>query len=168
MKHDLIEIARIKGPHGLRGKMRLIPYGDSFEQFKQYTHLIIGPHGNPIKMLSCSRKKGQYIVELDGITDISQVEELKGETIYVRRNWLQELEEDEYYWADLIGLQVIDTQGKLLGKIVRIFSTGSNDVYVVDHFKQYFIPATLDVIKEISMKKSMIVIDASLLEGLID
>ncbi|MBN1636111.1 MAG: 16S rRNA processing protein RimM [Deltaproteobacteria bacterium] len=168
MKHDLIEIARIKGPHGLRGKIRLIPYGDSFDQFRQYSHLIIGPYGNPIKMIGCNSKKGQYIVELDGITDISQVEKLKGEMVYVKREWLPELKEDEYYWSDLLGLQVMDTQGRLLGEIVRIFSTGSNDVYVVDQYKQHFIPATLDVIKEISMEKRIIVIDTSLLEGLID
>ncbi len=96
------------------------------------------------------------------------MEPLKGETLYIKREQLEEPEEDEYYWRDLMGLKVMDTQGTVLGEIVDIFSTGSNDVYVVDKSKQYYIPATKDVIKEISLEKGCITIDASLLEGLLD
>ncbi len=44
---DLIEIARISGPHGLKGKIKIIPFGDSFKRFLSYTHLIIGKNGSP-------------------------------------------------------------------------------------------------------------------------
>jgi 16S rRNA processing protein RimM len=165
---DLIEIARISGPHGLKGKIKIIPFGDSFKRFLGYTHLIIGKNGTPLEILGAQNRRGFYIIELTGITNISQVEPLKGETLYVKREQLEEPAEDEYYWRDLMGLKVMDTQGAVLGEIVDIFSTGSNDVYVVDKSKQYFIPATKDVIKEISLEKKCITIDASLLEGLLD
>ena len=165
---DLIEIARISGPHGLKGKIKIIPFGDSFKRFLRYTHLIIGKNGSPLEILSAQNRRSFYIIEIAGFTNISQVEPLKGETLFIKREQLEEPEEDEYYWRDLLGLKVIDIQGAVLGEIVDIFSTGSNDVYVVDKSKQYFIPATKDVIKEISLEKGCITIDASLLAGLLD
>jgi 16S rRNA processing protein RimM len=165
---DLIEIARISGPHGLKGKIKIIPFGDSFKSFLSYSHLIIGNNGSPVEILSAQDRRSFYIIELAGFTNISQVEPLKGETLFIKREQLEEPADDEYYWRDLMGLRVIDTQGAVLGEIVDIFSTGSNDVYVVDKSKQYYIPATKDVIKEISLEKGCITIDASLLEGLLD
>jgi 16S rRNA processing protein RimM len=165
---DLIEIARISGPHGLKGKIKIIPFGDSFKRFLSYTHLIIGKNGSPIEILGAQDRRSFYIIEIAGFTSISQVEPFKGETLYIKREQLEEPKEDEYYWRDLMGLKVMDAQGTLLGEVVDIFSTGSNDVYVVDKTKQYYIPATRDVIKEISLDKGCITIDASLLEGLLD
>ncbi len=165
---DLIEIARISGPHGLKGKIKIIPFGDSFKRFLRYTHLILGKNSQPLEILSAQNRRSFYIIELAGFTHISQVEPLKGETLFIKREQLEEPEEDEYYWRDLLGLKVIDTHGAVLGEIVDIFSTGSNDVYVVDKSKQYLIPATKDVIKEISLEKGCITIDASLLEDLLD
>ena len=165
---DLIEIARISGPHGLKGKIKIIPFGDSFKRFLRYTHLTIGKNSSPLEILSAQNRRSFYIIELAGFTHISQVEPLKGETLFIKREQLEEPEEDEYYWRDLLGLKVMDTQGVFLGEIVDIFSTGSNDVYVVDKSKQYLIPATKDVIMEISLEKGCITIDASLLEGLLD
>ena len=168
MSTDLIEIARIKGPNGLKGKMWITPYGDSFEVFSAYTHLIVGKQGSPRKMTWCVQKKGKYIIELEGITSIDHVEGIKGETLFITRDQLGEIADDEYYWSDLIGMSVVDTRGAVLGELVKIFSTGSNDVYVVDTVKQYYIPATKDVIREISLERRTIVVDTSLLEGLLD
>lgn len=168
MEKDLIEIARIKGPHGLKGKMWIIPYGDSFERFSGYTHLIIGNQGVQRKLLSCTQRKGKYIIELEGITHIDLVDKIKNESIYVKREQLEQLQDDEYYWNDLLGMHVVDTDGKALGELVNIFPTGSNDVFVVDKVKQFYIPVTKDVIKEISLEKRTIVVDTSLLEGLLE
>lgn len=168
MKTDLIEIARIHGPHGLKGKIRVTPFGDSFERFRTYTHLIIGQLGAPVKVLSSENRRGSYVIALEGITSISQVEDIRGETLYITREQLGDPGEDEHYWRDLMGLKVIDLTGRVLGEVVDIFATGSNDVYVVDKERQYLIPATRDVVREISLEKGCIVIDAAPLEGLLD
>ncbi|MBN2297454.1 MAG: 16S rRNA processing protein RimM [Deltaproteobacteria bacterium] len=168
MKTDLIEIARIKGPNGLKGKMWITPYGDSFEAFSRYTHLIVGKQGSPRKMTWCAQRKGSYIIQLEGITSIDQAESIKGESLFIARKQLEKTEDNEYYWCDLIGMSVVDTKGSVLGDLIKIFRTGSNDVYVVDSVKQYYIPATKDVVKEISMERRKIVIDTSLIEDLLD
>lgn len=168
MDTDLIEIARVSSPKGLKGQMWITPYGDSIETFRLYSHLIIGKQGETRKILSCSAHKNKYLLTLEGITDISQVEDLRGEALYISRDQLEEPGPEEYYWHDLLGMTVTDMHGRVLGDLVRIFNTGSNDVYVVDEVKQYYIPATKEVIREVSMDKRIMVIDASLLEGLLD
>jgi 16S rRNA processing protein RimM len=167
MKHDLVEIARISSPKGLKGKMWVTPYGDSPERFCSYTHLIVGGQGLPKKVLSCTPHRGRCVLELEGVHDIGQVEELKGAALYISESQLEPLEEGEYFWKDLIGLTVMDEQGRELGAIVKIFSTGSNDVYVVNPDREYYIPATRDIIREVSLEKGIVVIDATLLEDLL-
>ena len=79
------------------------------------------------------------------------------------------LEEDCYWIDDLLGLRVVEQDtGRDLGRLEEVISTGSNDVYVVDPVKQYYIPATTDVIREVSLEKKIIVIDAELLEDILD
>ncbi len=168
MSADLIEIAKVTGPKGLKGQMWVTPYGDSFERFRLYTHLIIGRQGEPRKVLSCSAHKNKYLLTIEGMTDISQVEGIRGESLYISREQLEETGPDEYYWHDLLGMTVKDMQGRILGDLVRIFNTGSNDVYVVDAVKQYYIPATKDVIRDVSLEERVITIDASLLEDILD
>lgn len=164
-KEDLIAIARVKAPSGLKGKMWITPYG---EGLFQYENLIINGNDKPVKLLSVEKRRHGFVIALEGITDIAQVDRVKGTDLCIRRAWLPEPEEGEYYWADLIGLNVKDLSGRHLGEIVNIFRTGANDVYVVDHNKQYYIPAIKDVVKEISIAKGEMVIDSAPLEGLLD
>ncbi|MGC9323267.1 MAG: ribosome maturation factor RimM [Desulfomonilia bacterium] len=168
MKRDLIEIAQIHGPSGLTGKIKILPYGESFHQFQTYSTLIIGKSGLPLNVLSCIQSKGSLVIELEGISSRAQVERLKGEILYIERDQLPPVGNDEHYWADLIGLNVVDMEGNDIGDIVGIFPTGSNDVYIVNRDKRYFIPATEDVVKEISIENGYLRIDLSLLEGLLD
>ena len=164
-KEDLIAIARIKSPSGLKGKMWITPYG---EGLFQYEHLIIKGIDKPVKLLSVEKRRHGFIIALEGITDIAQVDRIRGSDIFIRRSWLPEPEADEYYWADLIGLTVKDLTGRCLGEIVNIFRTGANDVYVVNQEKQYYIPAIKNVVKQISIDQGEMVIDSAPLEGLLD
>lgn len=163
-----MEIARINGPHGLRGRVRITPFGGSFESFTHYTHVMIGSDPTPVALLSVHKSKGKYIIALEGYTHISQVEHMRGQVISVRPDQLEPLPEGEYYWRDLIGMRVVARDGSPLGEVVSVLATGSNDVLVVDEVKQHLIPFTGDVVVEISPDRQCIVIDASLLEGLLD
>jgi len=81
------------------------------------------------------------------------------------RNCLQELEEDEYYWHDIIGLNVFSEDGRYLGTIRSIFPTGSNDVYVCQNDdEEILIPAIADVIARIDLAERRMII--RLLKGL--
>jgi 16S rRNA processing protein RimM len=165
MGHDVLAVGRVKAPNGLKGKMWITPLGDTFNQYDRY---IIGEKGSSRKLISLEKRKKGFVLMLEGITDISQVDELQGQIIYVSRKLLPETTDDEFYWDDLIGMKVIDIKGRDLGEIVSIIPTGSNDVFVVDKVRQHMIPWTNDVVKEISIKNNTMTVDIESLEEILD
>jgi 16S rRNA processing protein RimM len=87
--------------------------------------------------------------------------------ICLYRSQLPKLEEDEYYWYDLIGLEVVTVDGERLGSIAEIFETGSNDIYVVRGGKrEYLIPAVSAVIDSVDLEGGRMLITPP--EGLLD
>ena len=165
MANDLFAIGKVKAPNGLKGKMWINPLGDTLNRYDQY---IIGSSGRPRKLSSFEERKTGFVIKLEGIDDINQVEQLKGQYIYVLRQWLPETDDDEYYWEDLIGMKVIDIQGRELGNIISIISTGSNDVLVVDEKKQHMIPLTNNVIMDVSIETNTMTVDITSLEDILD
>ena len=109
---------------------------------------------------------GKFLfLELSGVSSVEAASDLVGSRLLLPRDFLQELQKDEYYWHDIIGLDVYSDDGRHLGKIETIFPTGSNDVYVCKGGeKEMLIPAIADVIVQISLEEHKMII--KLLEGL--
>jgi 16S rRNA processing protein RimM len=110
---------------------------------------------------------GKFLfLELDGISNIEKASELVGSKLLLPRELMGALLEDEYYWQDIIGLDVYSEDGCRLGRIESIFPTGSNDVYVCRGVeKEILIPAIADVIVRISLEEHKMIIRLS--EGLL-
>ena len=100
-----------------------------------------------------------YILKLSRLKSIEEAEELQGADIYVCKEALLEKEEGEYFYFELMGLEVYLDTGHYLGVLKRIFETGSNDVYVVQgQEKEYLIPAIYQVVKEVNLPEKRMVI----------
>lgn len=178
-----IVLGEIVKPHGVRGAVKVRSYADSPESFLKMKKITILP-GNCKKKdtndvnISLSNTENSFIVEkaggmggkvilkFRGLDSREDAEALVGSVITVVREDLPETEEGEYYWEDLIGMEVYDISGKYLGIIKSILQTGSNDVYVVegagaktDKDKgEILIPGTYDAVREIDVAgKKMIV-----------
>ena len=106
------------------------------------------------------------ILKFKGFDNINDIEKYKTKSLYVTRANAVRLRKDEYFIADLPGVNVYTEEGETLGKLEDIFNTGSNDIYVVkaEDGKQLLLPAISEVIKEINLKENKIVVH--LLEGL--
>lgn len=109
---------------------------------------------------------GNYnIVTLKGLTDRNRAETYRGSDIWVDQKDLPGCKDGEYYTYQLIDMKVITLEGEHLGRVTRILSTGSNDVYVVtDGDDELLIPAIADVVKDINLEKGIITVE--LIEGL--
>ncbi len=109
---------------------------------------------------------GKFLfLELGGVSSVEAASDLVGSRLLLPRDFMQELQKDEYYWHDIIGLDVYSDDGRHLGKIETIFPTGSNDVYVCKGGeKEMLIPAIADVIVQINLEEHKMII--KLLEGL--
>ena len=103
---------------------------------------------------------GRFVVaSLRGVTDRDQALKLKGAKVYVSRDALPALEAGEFYWSDLIGLQVVDINGTEYGCIDQMMETGANDVLIVEGESTHLIPYVSDVIQEINLSEGIVLVD---------
>ena len=108
--------------------------------------------------IEAARITGQRIVlKLAGIETIDDAETWRSAQVFIPKSWAVPLEEDEYYYHQLLGLEVVTTTGEALGRIIEIFPTGANDVYETP---LALIPATKDMIREIDLERGRMVVDA--------
>ena len=157
MEKNLFPIGRVVKPHGVKGKMKVEYFGDDLRRFFSYREIFIqsetsGPE--PYEILEVVTQPPRLILRLRGIEKIEETEPLIGKEIFVKKGALPELEEGEYYWADLLGMEVETQEGKRIGKVKEIIPTGANDVYVVEGKRgEIFLPAIEGVIQSIDLKE---------------
>jgi 16S rRNA processing protein RimM len=124
-----IEVAVIGAPHGIRGEVRVRTLTGEPEGFARYGPLYIEGRVAPLEIAALAPyRDGLFVVRFAGISDRSAAETLKGLTLRVPRQRLPDLEDDEYYYADLIGLAVFSQQGALIGEVVAIDNFGAGDI----------------------------------------
>lgn len=164
-------IGRIVRSYGLKGDLLVKNFSGDLDAFKLSPYLFLS-HKKDIKVayrpIKISRHDTHHmLLSLHGIENRDKAEDLVGCKIFISRAVLPELPDGEYYWHDLMGLAVISTDGKELGKIEEIMETGANDVYVArGEFGEALIPAIEDVIKEVNLEKGYMIVD--LPPGLLD
>lgn len=155
MERDLLPIAKVIKPHGVKGKMKVNYFGEDLDQFSQYREVLIkNPMGElkSYEILETTSQPPYLILRLKGIESRDEVESLMGREILIQRRSLPDLPEKEYYWFEILGLEVETPEGKSIGRIKEIFPTGANDVYVVEGKKrEIFLPATEEVIQSIDI-----------------
>ena len=163
---DLVEIGKITRKHGLKGELRVSSYLESDAPLRKAKRVHIGSESarRAFDIASLKIQKKTILLRLKDVEDADQADRLVGSTVFISRELLEALPEGEYYWKDLIGLEVSTEEGRSLGIIESIFSTGGNDVFVCQGEREILLPAISEVIREIDLKKGTVVV--RLLEGL--
>jgi 16S rRNA processing protein RimM len=165
---ELLEIGKIVRCHGLKGRVKAVSYMESEDNLQSLDEVFIKQadgQTNPYSLKHIKKQKHNFILTLKGIDDAEAAKSLLGCTVLMPAAKLVKLPEGEYYWRELIGLDVITEEGRFLGKIKEIFPTGSNDVYICGGGeREILLPAIADVIRTINTKKGMMVV--RLMEGL--
>ncbi len=162
-------IGKVVGAHGIKGTNKFKSYAESLSVFAPGRSIRVRDNRNREKTVEVSWVKSHTrtpLILFKGITDRDGAEALIGADMFIPEAELPELEEDTYYWFELIGLEVYTTEEDYLGRITSIFETGSNDVYVVKGEKQeVLIPALESVVIDIDIENNRIRVD--LPEGLV-
>lgn len=162
---EYITIGQVLAPWGLEGKLKVEVITDFPHRLSPRSQLYVDRQ--PVTIAGTSWHKGKAIIKLEGIDSVEQAEELRGKTLEIHRRQLETLPEGQYYHFQLIGLEVWTTEGKRLGKVIRVLSAPSNDNYVVGGEKgEILIPAIEDVVKSVDLESGRITIEA--IEGLLD
>ena len=157
--HNQIVIGKIVAPHGVRGDIRILPLTEKPEQFLDLDYLLL-QDGRKLTVKHAHFHKRMVLVTTEEIKSMNEAELLRDQEVLIKAEDLPELEEGQFYVADLIGLPVFDTEGKQIGTFKDSLSTGSNDVYVitVPGEKDILLPALKLYVKEINIAEKRIVV----------
>ena len=153
-----IAVGYIRGSHGLDGELKVESLSDNTGRFTIGAVFRAGDSSVTIRSLRTHR--GALLVGLDGVDRREQADELRGLLLEVSESDLGSLDQDEYYRFQLIGLEVRDTEGTVLGTLEEVLETGANDVYIVrDDESELLVPAIDSVVKNVDLAAGTMVID---------
>lgn len=166
---EYFEIGQIVNTSGLKGILKIKPFTDDIKKFSNLKTIYIKTKSGltEFKIEQVRYVKNMVMLKLAGIDTVEEAEKYKNLYIKILRDQEEELEEGSYYVVDILGCKVNTDANQELGKIVDVFQTGSNDVYVVkdEQGKQILLPAIKQVIKNVDIKNKIITVH--LLEGLV-
>jgi len=169
-KNEPVLLGKIVATHGIKGQLRVAVYSGEFETILSLASLMLkGPDGRmeTFQVAAVAVHGKKLILSLKEYDNINQSLPLVGHEVYVERDQLPVLSEGEFYWFDLLGLRVETDHGEVLGELVDIIATGSNDVYVVkDGKREYLIPALEDIVLDVNLDAGIMKVSPP--EGLLD
>ena len=166
---ELLQVGVITTTHGVRGEVKVFPTTDDPNRFKSLKHVLLdtGREKKSLEVQGVKFFKQFVILKFKGIDNINDIEMYKKRELWIPREEAQELEEDEYYIADLIGMDVVLEDGSKFGTLKDVMETGANDVYVVEDAKgeEILLPAIRECILDVDVEKNVMTIH--LMKGLI-
>lgn len=165
---QFLQVGVISSTHGIRGEVKVFPTTDDPARFKKLKKVLLDTGKERLELEIQSGKffKQFVIVKFRGIDNINDIEKYKGKSLMVPREDAVQLEEDEYYIADLIGMEVY-TDGGRFGTLKDVMETGANEVYIIDSDEhgEVLVPAIHDCILDVDVEKQTMKI--RLMDGLI-
>jgi len=158
----MLVMGRIAGPYGVKGWVRISPYTEQPAGLIEYTPWYLGRNGDwqAIEVLEARPHGKGLVAQLAGCSDRDAAMALTGAEIGVYRSQLPAAQEHEYYWDDLIGLQVITLTGQVLGTVDHLLETGANDVLVIRGEREILVPfVTGQVVESVDLDRRVIRVD---------
>lgn len=159
----LVAIGKVVRTHGVRGHLKVVPYGEILEGLGAGEEVSARlPDGSVERLIAVEvRPHGKSVLFLSReVRTAAEAHPLVGAEICVPESRLPALAADEFYWHQLIGLEVRSVDGRRLGTIRHIIETGSNDVYVVQEGREeVLIPALAEVVREVNLERRLMVVD---------
>ena len=164
-----LQVGVISSTHGVRGEVKVFPTTDDVTRFRQLkkVYLDTGREMLPLEIQNVKFFKQFAILKFKGIDNINDIEKYRGKSLMIDREDAVDLEEDEYFIADMIGMKVCTEDGSEFGTLKDVMETGANDVYIIDSLEhgEVLIPAIRECIIDVDMDEERMTIH--LMEGLV-
>ena len=156
IRNPYISIGKVVNAHGVEGDIKVYSYADSLTVFSPGNMILMkNPDDSSEKCykVKWSAPHSRFVLLMfEGIDSRSLADNLKGCELFIEKAGLPQLDENTYYWEDIIGLSVYTADDDFLGRIESILRTGSNDVYVVkDGKSEILVPAMESVVIKIDL-----------------
>ncbi len=168
MNSDLVVLGRLGKSHGVKGWIRLTSYTNPPENILGYPGLMVMRGDERISLqLDDGRQQDKgMLVHITGFDTPEHVSELSGSEVFISSSELPQLENGDFYWHQLQGMQVVNLEGQLFGAVDRLLETGANDVLVIKPLaesiddRERLVPYVRDkVIREVNLAEKLIRVD---------
>lgn len=164
-----LRVGVISSTHGIRGEVKVYPTTDDVNRFNDLKKVFIdtGKELIPLEVSNVKFFKQMVILKFKEVNDINDIEKYRGKDLLIDRADAVKLEENEYFIYDLIESEVITEDGKQLGILAEIMTTGANDVYVVKtpEGKEILLPSIKECILDVDLDNKKITVH--LMDGLV-
>ncbi len=150
-------MGRVAGAYGVNGWLRVVLYGDTPDTLAATPKWRIGPA--EFAVTATRPHSGALLAKLSGIENREAALELRGETVAVPREALPDAGERSIYWADLVGLEVVNGQGDALGVVQRVFSNGAHEVIELAGERERLLPWVPAVVKRVDLDARRVEVD---------
>lgn len=167
----MLQVGLVRRAHGLAGEVRVEPLGIDAETLSAVDAVTVRRHGRGEQRLEVEGvrpgPRGALLVRLAGVADRTAAEGLAGAELFVDEGSLPPLDEDEYYYFELVGAAVEDAEGRPLGRVTGVFCAGASDVAVVERPEgEWMFPVVDSIVRELDVEGGRVVVD--LLDGLLE
>lgn len=156
----------VVGAHGVRGLVRVKPFTEDAYGVAQYGPVETRDGSRRFRIEATGVAKGVVICRLEGVGDRDMAEALRGAELYVARDALPDVdEEDGYYHADLIGLEAVSSDGKVYGRVVAVENFGAGDLLEIappDGGHTVYVPFTDEIVPDVDLETGRLTLDPPL------
>ena len=157
---EYLSCAKIINTHGCRGTVKAECYMNRPEDFSKIRSVFMMKNGTytESRVLHASVHKGFLLIDLENVTDMDAAQALKNTILYIRRDAI-DLDENEYFEADLIGLPVVDLNtGKVYGTVSEIVNRGAQDLYIIKNKegREFMLPARPEFVARVEAEKVLV------------
>lgn len=161
MNNKPVVVGRFGRVHGVRGDIHVISFTDPISNIIDYSPWLIQKNGEwqTLLLTSVTQRNNDIIAHIQDCNDRDLAKRYTNTEIAVPYETLPKLEAEEFYWTELIGLGVINKEGKSLGEVIDILETGANDVLVVKGETEHLVPYTKSVVLKVDLSAHQIQVD---------
>lgn len=155
-------MGRVAAPYAVRGWVKIQPYTEYLDNLLDYPVWRLGKAGRWREYAVLEAKvHGQFLLaQLEGVNDRDAAETLHGHEVAVMRAELPPAETDEYYWDDLVGLEVVNLAGDVLGRVAEMLESGAHDIMrVVAGERERLIPFVAPIVRQVDIAAGRIEVD---------
>jgi 16S rRNA processing protein RimM len=161
---DRIKVGKIVSAAGIKGEVKVYPYTDYPDRFEELVEVYAGE--DTLEIEKVRHQKNMVIIKFAGVDDRNAAEKLKDTFLTISREDLRELDEDEYFIFDLIGLEAVTEDGEHIGRVTDVIQNTAQDLYEIetDDGKKHLVPAVYEFVTDIDINSGIMKIKP--IEGL--
>jgi 16S rRNA processing protein RimM len=155
---DPVVIGVVVGPHGVRGTLKVRTFGPG-RHLREGTAPFLA--GRRRRITNVRNTPKGFLLDLKGVEGRTEVAALRGEELLLDRSELDALEEDEFYVADLVGMNAVDHAGRIIGTVTETFENAAHEVLVIRQASEamdLLVPFTLEHVPEVDAKAGRLVV----------